>query len=85
MLIILAVIALVVGGIAKLSKKPSAQNSGVAFQLPGGARIVSVDTQPSRLILRVRETSGEEIDIIDTEDGHLVARIKAGLTNGKTR
>lgn len=84
-LIILAMIGLVVGGITRLSKKPSAENTVPAFQLPFGAHIVSLDSQPSRLILRVRENTGEEVDIIDTQDGHLVAQIKASFPNGKVR
>jgi len=84
-LIVLAVIALVVGGLYKLSgKKPAPAMTtrpvGTAsFQLPAGATIVSMDSQPGRLILRVRDSGHEEIDIINTENGHLVARIKASL------
>ena len=49
------------------------------FQLPPGARIVEMQTQPGRLILRVREAHGEEIDILDTQDGRLVGQIKASF------
>lgn len=52
-----------------------------AFALPKGAVVVAMESEPSRLILRLRVVSGEgrageEIDIVDTTDGHLVARIK---------
>lgn len=76
-LIILAVIALVVGGIAKLGRKsPPAASATPTFQMPAGARLISMDSQPGRLILRVRDGAGEEIDIIDTQDGRLVGQVK---------
>jgi hypothetical protein len=78
-LIILALIALVVGGISKISGKSSgtAGVSSAAFQLPPDGEIVEMQTQPGRLILRVRSKGAEEIDIIDTQDGRLVSQIKA--------
>ncbi len=36
-----------------------------------------MQTQTGRLILRVRSAEGEEIAIIDTQDGRLVSQIKA--------
>jgi hypothetical protein len=80
-LIILALIALVVGGVMKLSAKgkapaPEGASSGMVFALPPGARIVSMDSQTDRLILRVRDDEGEEIDILDTANGHLVGQVK---------
>ena len=81
-LIILALIGLVVGTILKLSGKStrvfggSAANAG-AFALPPGARIINTETQPGRLILHVRSGEGDEIDIINTDDGHLIAQIKS--------
>ena len=75
-------IALVVGGITRLVKKAPA--AGTAFQLPAGARIIDMQSQPGRLILRVRDAQGEEIDLLDTENGHLVGQVKATFANGKT-
>lgn len=77
-LIILAVIALVVGGIRKVSggSKPKTATFST-FTLAQGARIIAMDSQPGRLILRIRTASGEEIDILDTSDGHLVGQVKA--------
>ena len=77
-LIILALIALVVGAVMKLSggkKAPAELPSN--FTLAPGSRIVSMDSQPGRLILRIRTTTGEEIDILDTQNGHLVGQVKA--------
>lgn len=78
-MIILAVIALIVGGIAKLSGKPKSGTLGTTstFQLAPGSRILAMESQPGRLILRIRTATGEEIDILDTADGHLVGQVKA--------
>ena len=84
-LIILAVIALVVGGIAGLGKKTPYRGATATFQLPPGARIIDMQSQPGRLILRVRDAEGEEIDLLNTEDGHLVGQVKATLANEKMR
>jgi len=50
--------------------------SASVFSLPPGAKIVEMQSEPNRLILRVHTQTGDEIDIVDTEDGRLVARIK---------
>lgn len=80
-LIILALIGLVVGGIAKLSghrtPAPAATTAAAAFVLPAGAQILSTDSQPGRIILHVRSRQGDEIDILSTDDGHLIAQVKA--------
>ena len=78
-LIILALIGLVAGTIMKLSRGSSrdlAASSGEVFQLPPGAKILASQTQPGRLILHVRSSEGEEFDIIDTNDGKLIGRVK---------
>ena len=82
-LIVLAVIALVVGGLTRLGKKPASHGATATFQLPPGARILEMQSQPGRLILRVRDGAGEEIDLLDTEDGHLVGQVKASFSNAK--
>jgi hypothetical protein len=78
-LIILALIGLVVGVAMKLSgqlpRHPASEAAGEAFLLPHGARIVTTDVQPGRLILHVHSVQGDEIDIIDTDSGRLVSRI----------
>ncbi len=78
-LIILALIALVVGAVMKLSGggKKSAAQLASDFTLAPGSRIISMDSQPGRLILRIRTSTGEEIDILDTQNGHLVGQVKA--------
>ncbi len=84
-LIILAVIALVVGGLTHLGGKSPAHGATAAFELPHGARIVEMQSQPGRLILRVRDAAGEEIDMIDTQDGHLVGQVRTTFSNDKSR
>lgn len=78
-LIVMAVVALVVGGVTRLGGKTAVHGATGTFQLPPGARIVEMQSQPGRLILRVREAHGEEIDILDTQDGHLVGQVKTSF------
>jgi hypothetical protein len=82
-LIILAVIALIVGGITRVGKNTHHVGSASVFQLPRGARVIDMQSQPGRLILRVRDASGEEIDLLDTQDGHLVGQVKVSFDDGK--
>jgi hypothetical protein len=72
--LIVIALALVVVGI--VSKFGGAAQPSRAFALAPGAKIVEMQSGPNRLILRVRTEQGDEIDIVDTDDGHLVARIK---------
>jgi hypothetical protein len=78
-LIVIALGFLVMGLVAKGSphSAPPDSTAAAAFALPPGARIVQTETQPNRLILHVHTPGGDEIDIIDTSDGHLISRIKA--------
>lgn len=85
-LIILAVMALVVGGVMQMTghstklfgRAAPGANAPVgveAFVLPPSAKVVKTETQPGRLILHVHSAAGDEIDIVDTSDGHLISRI----------
>ncbi len=77
-LIILALIALVVGGIRTMRAKPAASSGDSAtVQLPPGAQILEMQTQPGRLILRIRDGGAEEVRIIDIQNGRLVGQVKA--------
>ena len=84
-LIILALIGLVAGVVLKMTgrsthvfgKGSGGTASDAAFVLPAGARVLNSETQPGRLILHVRSGEGDEIDIVSTDDGHLVARIRS--------
>ena len=78
-LIVIALGALVVGIIIKMGGHDGATGTAVDrhYTLPPGARVLEMQTQPERLVLRVRTGAGEEIDIFDTSDGHLVSQIRA--------
>jgi len=75
-LFVIAVVATVVGVTLKLGSH--APSRAEALTLPRDARIVAIESQQGRLILHLRGPAGDEIDIVDTADGHLVARIRAG-------
>ena len=77
-LIILALIGLVVGAVMKLSGRSTklvSEPSGQTLALPQGARILSSESQPGRLIIHVRSAAGDEIDIVSTDDGRLIGRV----------
>ena len=78
----------VIAGII-LSGNTSSQQKGTAAHatastprpavatLPAGDKIVEMQTQPGRLILHVRSATADEIDVVDLDDGRIVARIRA--------
>jgi hypothetical protein len=79
-LIILALIGLVVGSVMKLSGRSTKLMEGGYGQtlaLPPGARILSSESQPGRLIVHVRSPGGDEIDIVNTDNGKLIGRVVA--------
>jgi hypothetical protein len=77
-LIVIALGFVVIGIVTKFSHPnvPAPAAATGTFALPPGAKIVEMQTQQGRLILHVHTPAGDEVDILDTEDGHLVARIK---------
>ena len=78
-LIILALIGLVVGAMMKLSGRSThliGRGSSASYTLPPGAIILSTESQPGRLIISVRSPQGDEIDIIDTDNGQLISQLK---------
>lgn len=77
-LIVIAVCIMVAGLLMKFSGRAQqrATDTGT-FALPPGARIVEMQSQSNRLILHLRTPAGDEIDIVDIGDGHVISRIKA--------
>jgi hypothetical protein len=76
-LIVIALVALILGFAFRSSHAPaSASVAGHGFAVPPGARLLSMDVEPGRIIFRLRSSAGEEIDVLDTQDGHLVAQVK---------
>ncbi|MDE2181567.1 MAG: hypothetical protein KGJ78_00960 [Alphaproteobacteria bacterium] len=83
-LIVVAIGLLVVGfakgwghAAAPAEGAPAAPAKPLSMSLAPGFHILSNDTQPGRLILHVRSGTQDEIDIIDLNDGHVVAQIHA--------
>jgi hypothetical protein len=76
-LIILALIAIVAGGVSKIRGKSAPEGDPSSVQLAPGAHIVEMQSQPGRLILRIRNGGAEEIRIIDTQNGRLVGQVRA--------
>jgi hypothetical protein len=46
----------------------------VSLTFPAGATLAQMEVQDDRLILHLRTPKGDEIDIIDTQSGRLVAK-----------
>ena len=84
-LIVIALIALLLGFTVRGGGKTVSAAGGELqhVTLPTGSHIVSIDVQQNRLIVQTRAFGGEEIDIIDTEDGHLVGRVSVPLESGE--
>ncbi|MBU6444103.1 MAG: hypothetical protein KGR48_09355 [Alphaproteobacteria bacterium] len=78
-LILIGLGALVVGVAIKMRGHSGTASPGAAasLALPAGARIESMEVSGNRLILRLKTDAGEEIDLVDTDDGHVVSRLKA--------
>lgn len=72
-LIVVGLGALVVGLVLRFKGHVPAPRQASVFVPPAGARIISVQASGDRLILHLRTPSGEEIDVVSTEDGRPVA------------
>ncbi len=79
-LIVIGVVVLVVGLVMGWNKPKTDAMAGfrkpVIMGLAPGYRILSSDTQPGRLILHIRSETSDEIWVIDTSDGRMVAAIR---------
>ncbi len=86
-LLAIAFVALVVGLAMRMTGHgPGAGTAApvpASFTLARGAKIVSLDSQPGRIVLRIRSAAGDEVDIIDTQSGRLVGQIKAPAPDAK--
>jgi hypothetical protein len=82
-LIVIAIGVLIIGFAMGWNKPhtPSAAapapKNPVHMTLAQGYTILSADTQPGRLVLHLRSTAKDEIDIIDLGDGHIISVISA--------
>ena len=78
--IVLALIALIVGFIWRLTKHAEPQSVADVpqiYQLKEGAKIVDMKPDAGHVILRIKTDQGEEIEIIDDASGRVVSRIIA--------
>jgi hypothetical protein len=77
-LIVIALGVLVVGLPTRMNGGHKAATPAFAqFTLAPGNRLISMDVAADRLVIRMRGPAGDEIDIIDTETGRLVAKIRS--------
>ncbi|HUO91661.1 MAG TPA: DUF6476 family protein [Rhizomicrobium sp.] len=80
-LILLAMAALIAGGIRQMRRHPETSPAvatvSLSAQLPEGSKITSVQTSGNRVVIAVHAPGGDEVDIFDTDTGRPVARIKA--------
>jgi flagellar basal body-associated protein FliL len=80
-LIVLALIALIVGFVMRLTGHGSATADAYAspqmYQLRTGAKITDMKVDSGHVILRIHTDQGEEIQIVDDESGRVVTRIVA--------
>jgi hypothetical protein len=86
-LIVIGVAILIVGLVKgwgnrsdEASAVPEKPKEHVTITIPPGYTILSTDTQPGRLILHIRSTDRDEILVIDTQNGAIVAEINASAS-----
>lgn len=75
-LIVIALGVLVVGLTTRLGSSHG-EAFPAQFTLAAGARVISADVSGDRLVLRLKGSFGDEIDIIDIETGRLVAKVRS--------
>lgn len=75
-LIVIALGVLVVGLSTRLGSSHR-DTAPTQFTLAAGARVISADVSGDRLVLRLKGSFGDEIDIIDLETGRLVAKVRS--------
>ena len=78
MLIVIVLGVLIVGLVMRFGSGHGSPTPGFAeFTLAPGNRVESMDVADDRLVLRLRGPSGDEIDVIDTQTGRLIAKIRS--------
>lgn len=79
LLIFLGLGAVVVGVTMKARGHGGGRSAPAALVVPAmapGSQIESMQVSGERLVLRLKTPEGEEIDIIDLQDGRIVSRIR---------
>ncbi|HSC19989.1 MAG TPA: DUF6476 family protein [Rhizomicrobium sp.] len=78
--IVLALIALIVGFVVRLtghSRPQSVADVPQIYQLKEGAKVIDMKADSGHVILRIRTDQGDEIEIIDDASGRVVSRVIA--------
>jgi hypothetical protein len=75
-LIVLALGVLVARLFIKLGGHKAASDAAASYVPPPDARLITMEVSNDRLILHLRSGVSDEIDIVDTQSGRLVARLK---------
>lgn len=78
--IVLALVALVVGFVVRLTGRNQPQSVADVpqiYQLKEGAKITDMKADSGHVILRIRTDQGEEIVIVDDASGRVVSRVIA--------
>jgi hypothetical protein len=78
--IVLALIALIVGFVWRLTRHSEPQSVADVpqiYQLKDGAKIIDMKSDAGHVILRIKTDQGEEVEIIDDASGRVVSRIIA--------
>ena len=76
-LIIIALFVLVAGVLKSPKDRQSASPAAGTFVLPKGAVLTEMQSQPGRLILRARTGGGEDVYVVDLQNGRLITRIRS--------
>lgn len=76
-LIVIALGALVAGLATRLGRHAPTESSPTETVLPPGTQVLSTEVSGDRLVMRLRGSGGDEIEVIDLRDGHVVAKFRA--------
>jgi hypothetical protein len=75
-LIVIALGVLVVGLSIRLGGHRQPDSASVEYPLVPGTQVLSTDVSGDRLVVRLHGPRGDEVDVIDLRNGHLVAKFR---------
>ena len=76
-LIVIALGVLVAGLVMRFGRHAPIESPAADTILPPGTQVLSTEVSGDRLVMHLRGSGGDEIDVIDLRDGHLVAKFRA--------
>jgi hypothetical protein len=74
-LIVMALGVLVAGFAFGVGGHAASHEMSASFAPPAGTKLVSMEVSGDRLILHLRSATSDEVDIVDTQNGHLISRL----------